>query len=48
MKEAKPKAEIHLVIVEAKVRKYFKKFRVVQTILFFLLINSFYFISLRK
>ena len=48
MKDAKPKAEIKLVIVEAKVRKHFKKFRVVQTFLFFLLINSFYFISLWK
>ena len=44
-KEAKAETETHPVIVEAKIRKCSIEFRVVQTFLCFLLINSFRFIS---
>ena len=48
IKEAKTEIEIHPVIVDAKIRNCSKKFRVVQTFLCILLINSFCFISSRK
>ena len=47
-KEAKAEIEIHLVIAEVKIRTCSIQFRVVQTILCFLLINSFFSISARK
>ena len=47
-KEAKEEIEIHPVIVEAKIRKCAIQFRVVQTFLCFLLINSCCSISLMK
>ena len=47
-KEAKAEIEIHPVIAEAKIKKCSLLFRVVQIYLHFLLINSFWSISLMK
>ena len=47
-KETKAGIEIHSVIVEAKIRNFSAKFRVVQTFLHFLLFNSLHLLQIIK